>query len=155
MAFWLLTVQVQQTDLKPVLIIVGKSLWNNIGINLEKKLGAKPVHAISKKCSAQKLYSYCNVLKTHFWISASAQLASTISQSRFLAYRRKKIVPRAWKIAQARLPICPTVVLIFTCLNEERGLLFGVVLCQDLCPKNCNENWVPLLIPANRLVGVG
>ena len=151
MAFWMFTVQVQQTALKAVLIVVGKSLWNSIRHKFgEKKIGRKIGTSSRSKCSARSAIHIAMCLKTNFWINNSAQLASTNSQSMFCAYRRKKFVLTPWKIAFIQLWFW-----LFTCLNEELGLLIGVFLCQDLCSKICNENWVVLLIPANRLVSVG
>ena len=48
MAFWLFTVQVQQTDLKAVLIIIGKSLWHK-GAGASEAGGQTKEGALSKR----------------------------------------------------------------------------------------------------------
>ena len=49
-------------------------------------------------------------LKTSYWISASAKLASTSVQSMFCTCRSKKLARPLWKIAHTRLHVFPTMV---------------------------------------------
>ena len=66
-------------------------------------------------------------LKTTSYISASSQLARVSIQSMFYTYKSKNLALPAWKLAQTRLRIFPTVVPL--CIFSQQSLL--ITYCKQ------------------------